>query len=321
MITYYAIHNHALYSLNEEELKNETMSPIWIDINSPTPEEEKLIASIFNINISPDNEVRQIKLPSCYYQQKGEVYAKINIAVDGKKMETVAIILTKDQIITTQLAGLPTSRDYINYIIGNHQAIVTPKSIFAYLIEARINDIDEGLTAIADSLDHLSEVIFYEEEDTAKKIPIDFKSNISYLGKNGHNISKHHESLISISKALNFLALSDQIQSSSIELEKFNDLLHEVSILEEHISFLTDKIAFLLDITFGMLDIEQNLTSKVFSVAALVFLPPAIIASIFGMNFDKIPLLHSDFGFVISILLIIISAALPYKFCKAKHLI
>lgn len=318
MLNYYSIHDNTLYTINDKELKEGTIEPIWIDIIDPSAEEVKNIASIFNISILSDNKAQEVKLPSCYYQQKGEVYATINVVIDDNKMQPVSIILTSDKIVTTQSAGIPETKEYLNYVISKNPEIITPNSIFAYLIEARINDIDGNLNNIYQSLDQLSQSTFYAEQ-TAKRKDDDLKNNINILGKKGHLISKHHESLMSINRALGFIAQSKQIKSSAEELEKFNTLLSEVNILEEQISFLNNKVSFLLDITFGLLDIEQNAITKVLSIAALLFLPPAIIAGMYGMNFDRIPLAKLDYGFELAILVMILSGSLPYLFCKLKR--
>lgn len=318
MLNYYSILDNKLYTISDKELKEGTAEPIWIDIVNPTEEETKQIASIFNISIASNNTIEEIKLPSCYYQQKGEVYATINIAIDDNKMQPVSIILTQDKIITTQSAGIPESKNYLNYILSHNPEIVTANSIFAYLIESRINDIDNSLINIYESLDDLSENTFYAEHKD-KKQNTDLKLNINILGKKGHLLSKHHESLNSINRALNFIAQSKQIKLSKDELAKFNDLQAQVSILDEQISVLHDKISFLLDITFGLLDLEQNAISKVLSIAALIFLPPAIIGGMYGMNFNRIPLSNAEYGFEIAIVVMILSACIPYWFCKLKH--
>ncbi|MEK6733884.1 MAG: CorA family divalent cation transporter [Pseudomonadota bacterium] len=318
MLSYYAIHNNSLYSISDEELKNGEIEPIWIDIKDPTPDEEKLIASIFNINITRNNTIQEVKLPSCYYQQRDEVYATINIVIDDNKMHTVSIILTKDKVITTQSVAISESKEYLNHVLVNNPEIITPNSFFAYLIEARINDIDENLNNINSSLDQLSFSTFYLDE-LAKNQDSKLKNNINIIGKKGHLISKHHESITSIIRALNFIAKSNQIKPSPGELEKFQDLLHQVSILEEQISFLSNKAGFLLDITFGLLDIEQNAITKVLSIAALIFLPPAIIGGVYGMNFDQIPFAKSEYGFELAIFVMILFACLPYLFCKLKR--
>lgn len=323
MLNYYAIKDRALYLLSDSDLKDGEISPMWVDIINPTLDEEKEIASIFNINISDNNKITKLKLPSCYYQQKGEAYATINIVLDENKTQSVSMILTKDILLTTQGAALSEHKEYLNYVILNHPDIVTPNSIFSYLIEANINDIEINFKKIVSFFDNMSQTIFYRDGDNNSAIlkgkETDLKQNINNIGRYGHLISKHRESLISIRRALSFIARSEQIKLSTMELEKFNDLIYEVSLLEEHISFLTDKMNFLLDINFGMIDLEQNIITKVISIAALIFLPPAVISSTYGMNFNKMPFVNMDYGFECALLLMILSGVLPYLFCKSKR--
>ena len=123
---------------------------------------------------------------------------------------------------------------------------------------------------------------------------------------------------MSIHQALSFIRKSKLFTLSDTELDLINSLGEELSALEEQVSFLTDKLNFLLSICLGMIGNEQNSINKVLSIAALVFLPPTIIASIYGMNFDYMPELKWRYGFTYAILVIIISATFPYLFCKFK---
>ena len=322
MLNCYAVKDQELYLINDTELKRGDIDPIWVNVIDPTEKEEKLVASVFNVDISKHNEKTKVRLPNCYFQQNGEIYASINIFTENHKIQTINTILTKDQIITTQDAAIAEDKEYLDYVILNNQKILTPYGIFAYLMEAKINDIEEELKKIGHSLDRLSQKIFYSSKhlkNTDEKTDMDLNKNVNILGRNGHFISKNHESLISLKRALNFVYKSVENDSSSMESMKLNRLTHETTVLEEHITFLTNKISFLLDINFGMIDIEQNFIAKVFSIAAVVFLPPTLISSIYGMNFIDMPLLHWEYGFEFSIMLIALSATLPYLFCKYKR--
>ena len=92
----------------------------------------------------------------------------------------------------------------------------------------------------------------------------------------------------------------------------------DVTSLTDHVTFLSSKIIFLLDATLGMVSIQQNDIIKIFSVAAVVFLPPTLIASIYGMNFDHMPELHWLFGYPFALGLMVLCAVVPYLFFKRK---
>ena len=100
---------------------------------------------------------------------------------------------------------------------------------------------------------------------------------------------------------------------------RIGTLNHDVQSLSDHATFLSSKVNFLLDATLGMLNIEQTNIIKIFSVAATVFLPPTLIASIYGMNFQHMPELDWPWGYPLALALMVASAITPYFFFKHKH--
>lgn len=95
-------------------------------------------------------------------------------------------------------------------------------------------------------------------------------------------------------------------------------LARDIRSLSDHASFLSQKITFLLEATLGMINIEQNAIIKIFSVAAVVFLPPTLIASMYGMNFKHMPELEWLVGYPFALVLMVLSAILPYMFFKSR---
>ena len=93
----------------------------------------------------------------------------------------------------------------------------------------------------------------------------------------------------------------------------------DVTSLSEHASFLSDNLTFLLDASLGLISIEQNAAMKLFSWAAVVFLPPTLIAGIFGMNFHHMPELDWSFGYPLSLALIVASGVLPYFYFRYRR--
>jgi len=99
---------------------------------------------------------------------------------------------------------------------------------------------------------------------------------------------------------------------------RLNILTKDIASLGDYASFISTKTNFLVEATLGMVNIEQNNIIKIFSVAAVIFLPPTLIASIYGMNFEFMPELHTRYGYYISIILMVISAILPYLYFKKR---
>ncbi len=318
MINYYVVQNHAIHALSEEELKTGSTQPIWINIIDPTIEEEQIMKDSFGINVSKNNMATPITLPSCYYKSNGEVFTTMSIVTDDNRMENLVYIVSTARLVTIRSTAVPANIAYLSYVALNNPEIITPVSIYTYFMEARLIHIKENIQKVSDNIDTISEVTFYQSP-AAQNQKRDFKQDINSLGKSGHLLSRTNESLLSIHRALSVINESKEFELSAMERDKINALIIESVTLSDQISFSSSKIDFLLNICFGMIGLKQSDISKVFSVAALVFLPPAIITSAYGMNFDKIPFSHFDYGFELALVVVLLSACLPYLVCKLKN--
>src|SRR5690606_35738301 len=107
-------------------------------------------------------------------------------------------------------------------------------------------------------------------------------------------------------------------QLTDTEHLQLTTLNNDIASLSDHAHFLSNKINFLLDGTLGMINIEQNNVIKIFSVAAVIFLPPNLIASIYGMNFHFIPELSWKYGYIFAVFLMLLAGWLPYKYFKYR---
>jgi magnesium transporter len=142
---------------------------------------------------------------------------------------------------------------------------------------------------------------------------------LEQIGRKGDLTSHIRDSLVTLERLVGFLGHVAMQRKSGKDLrERLKTLSRDVRSLTDHSSFLSQKITFLLDATLGMINIEQNAIIKIFSVAAVVFLPPTLIASIYGMNFEEMPELDWLFGYPFAIALMILSAILPYLFFKRR---
>ena len=137
-------------------------------------------------------------------------------------------------------------------------------------------------------------------------------------GRDGDIATQARECLLSIDRLLLFLAQAP-VENEKKELRsRAKNIDRDVRSLTDHATFLSDKVTFLLDATLGLINIEQNAIIKIFSIAAVVFLPPTLIASIYGMNFDLMPELKWSFGYPMAIVLMVISAIIPYVLFKRR---
>lgn len=321
MLNYYILQNNSLSLLSEEESRNDLINPIWIDIFDPTPEEEKLVEKYLKINVPTHCEIAPIELSSHHYQKKDGIYATAAIITDDQEMQTVTFIFTEDKFITLRYANFCSFERFLTYVKTNRHDTLTNIGMFTSLIESIIDQINNSLEEIGHSIKNISSTVFKTKNYSKKKknqTKLHFKDIINQIGINGDFISNSHESLISIYCALTFISESKQFKFSSQDLEKIHSLMNDISPFKDRASFLSDKINFLLDVCLGMISIEQNKIIKTVSIAALIFFPPTIVASIYGMNFDIMPELKWELGYPFALLLILLSGILPYLYFKRK---
>ena len=186
------------------------------------------------------------------------------------------------------------------------------------LIETIIDRAAEILGFMGKRIDRLSRSIF-ENEKRGKRRAASYRVALKSIGRKGDVISNVRESMVSVERMLLFLSASmPRPQKTAGYKSEWRTALRDVQSIEEHATFLSNKIQFLLDATLGLVTIEQNDIIKIFSVVAVVFLPPTLIASIYGMNFEIMPELSWRFGYPFAVVLMVISAVMPYLYFKRR---
>jgi magnesium transporter len=195
----------------------------------------------------------------------------------------------------------------------------TGQDILAGLIETVIDRAADVLQMMGDRIDAISRNVFEERTDPSQR-NAELQGTLRALGRLGDLASKQQESLVSIERILLFLSVNFRAARVSPDLrEQVRTALRDLQSLEEHATFQSSKIQFLLDATLGLVNLEQNNIIKLFSVMAVVFMPPTLIASIYGMNFKHMPELDWPFGYPMAIVLMIVAAVLPYVFFRWKR--
>ena len=139
------------------------------------------------------------------------------------------------------------------------------------------------------------------------------------IGRKGDLTSKVRESLVSIGRLVTFVtAEADGVKWSKEMRAQLKTMQRDVASLTDHASYLSNKITFVLDAMLGVVNLEQNNIIKLFSVMAVVLMPPTLIASIYGMNFKVMPELEWEYGYPLAVLMMLFAAILPYFIFKWK---
>jgi magnesium transporter len=195
---------------------------------------------------------------------------------------------------------------------------ITGGNILIDLLDAIIDRAADVLERTGAEIDLVSQRIF-QQGNQPNVATHSYKEILKTIGRKGDLNSKVRESMVSIGRLVLFLANdAEGLKLHKDQRSLLKSMARDVSSLNDHASFLANKITFLLDAILGMVSLEQSNVIKIFSVVAVVFLPPTLIASIYGMNFEVMPELQWPYGYPMALAMMLAAAILPYAFFKWK---
>jgi magnesium transporter len=295
---------------------------VWIDLLRPTPEEEHAVERALGIDMPTREEMREIEVSSRLYQEGDGTFmtATIMTRTETELPEAAAVtfVLAGDCLVTLRYTEPQPFTTFAQRCQRQLLLRASGEMILVGLLEAVVDRIADILESVGADVDRLSHDVFASgKPDTAE--PPDFNDIIQRIGRDGDLTSKSRESLVSLSRMLTFVTTKTETPALREAIPRIATLSRDVQSLADHATFLSGKVNFLLDATLGMLNIAQTDIIKIFSVAAVVFLPPTLIASIYGMNFEVMPELGWPYGYPVAIVLMVVSAVLPYLYFKHRR--
>ncbi len=293
---------------------------VWIDLVNPTYAEDKLVEALVGIAVPTREEMQEIELSSRLYFENGARYMTATLMCQSDspapKTTPVTFILTGQRLVTVRYDE-PKPFAIIRHKLGKScPATITGQIILMDLLDAVIDRAADILERVGTEVDRVSFDIFNRKlsaTERSRRYPIILQT----IGRKGDLSSKVRESLLSIMRLILFLANEEEGMRWSKEMRaQLKSMQRDVQSLSDHTTFLTNNITFLLDAMVGVVSIEQNAIIKIFSVAAVVFMPPTLVASIYGMNFKLMPELDWAYGYPLAIALMVMAAVLPYLYFK-----
>lgn len=323
MLSTYISHPRGLARGEAGGIQRVADDTVWIDLLEPSLDEERSVERELKVDVPSREEMREIETSNRLYEENGALYMTVTIAarLDTTRPEStnITFILTNNRLITNRYIDTQSFRNFISYAERHPQACNSPVAILAGIVEAIIERIADTLERVGSDLDAVSGSIFAMEGNGNKaKARRDLRVMLERIGFNGELNSKARESLVSLARMLVFLQQSTQATFTDEQRTRFRSIAADASALSDHSSFLGSKVSFLLEATLGLINLEQNNIIKIFSVAAVMFMPPTLIASIYGMNFDVMPELSWHFGYGYALLLMFGSIVGIYIYFKRR---
>ncbi len=289
---------------------------VWIDLYSPTEEEQTLFKAHISIEIPTQEAMDSIELSSRLYRLAERSYMTAmviaNSSSEDPKLEPITYIFTPSQLFTIRYIH-PKSFDlFLSHI--KLLETINPTSLLITLIDTAIDRLADILELVGNQLDEYSKIVFHNP-GTHK---LNYQQLFRQIGAAGDLDTKVRESIVTFNRLITFFQQTPNAPLAPENQGRLMTFNKDIAALSEHSTFLSTKINLLLDATLGMVNIEQNNIIKLFSVAAVIFLPPTLIASIYGMNFRIMPELLWRYGYAFALGLMGVAAWLPYKYFKFK---
>jgi magnesium transporter len=296
----------------------------WIDMEEPTREEEKLVERCIKVNVPTQAEMAEIEPSSRLYEKNGALYMTVS-ALRGVEEHLptttpLGFVLAGNRLVTIRYATPKPVRTFESHARRDPELVRDGPTALVRLLDSIIDRLADEIEQVSARMERLSEEIFQEQQDQRRIPAAKLTSHLTSIGRTQTLLAKIRYSAVSTLRMLNFLAGSNLVheQQQTEVRHHLASLTADVTSLSEHASFLSDNLTFLLDASLGLISIEQNAAMKLFSWAAVVFLPPTLIAGVFGMNFRYMPELSWRYGYPLSVALMLATAIGPYLYFKKR---
>jgi magnesium transporter len=307
--------------------KREGLTPVgdatvWIDLLNPTPEEDTFVEKALGIDIPTRAEMREIEASNRLYTETGAYFMTAfivyNIEHPDPQSTALTFILSGQRLVTVRYAEPKAFPLFLQRVEKGDLPCSTAPAIMLGLIEAIIHREADLIERIQDVVDRTAPAIFEikgGQQTRGRRLETLLKS----VGKQGDINARAQESALSIDRVLTYFAHAARERKDDGQIGTRIEVAHrDVHSLMEHMRFLSQRIAFLLDATLGMISTEQNQIIKLFSVVSVMLMPPTLIASIYGMNFKQMPELSWEWGYPWAVILMVLSAVIPFIYFRRK---
>ncbi len=299
---------------------------VWIDLLNPTKEEEAAVETALKLAVPTREEMAEIEVSSRLYQENDATFMTATVVnkADTEHPEAAAItfVLAHGVLVTVRHDDPQPFRIFAQVVERRHGACASGEAAFLGLMEAIIDRLADILERANAGVDGISREVFIQRPNSMRSRQ--YQQMLAQVGRIGDLTSKARESLVSISRVLSFYGPTARAVTKAEnggQGPSLKSMNADLQSLSDHANFLSNKVTFLLEAILGMISIDQNEVMKIFSVVAVVFMPPTLVASIWGMNFQFMPELSWPLGYPLALTTIAVAAVAPlWYFRKRKWL-
>lgn len=323
MMNLYAVQSGGLQKLEPrtESTEGRLSHAAWIDLHAPTIEEEAAVEQELGVDIPTREEMREIEESSRIYDEQGGLFMT-GVIIAGiserrpVRTEVMFVVLPR-HLVTVRYSDPLPFRTFEQKCARRPEEHQSSDQLFVSLVEQIVQHAADVLEKVTADLDGVADELFDEKHGAAKEEEIrrqriDLQGIVRQLGRASGLLAKMSDSLLSFNRVLSFFRQSAEPWLRDDARTKVQSLRRDIASLNEYGANLTAQIGHLQNATFNLINIEQSRIIKVFSIAAVLFLPPTLVATSYGMNFKFMPELNWLFGYPFALVLMILSALAPF---------
>lgn len=278
---------------------------LWIDLNDVDEEVEEQLEDFLKIYIQEEEEMEEIEMSSRYIETSDTLVLNSNFFLQDYEVETLSFIIKNDILVTVHSESLPTLNEVAKRLTSNPRNYPSGYHVMVAILEARVEKDADLIEDIIDKIANLSDSIREADEDILMEITQLQEQSLAIR----QNIIEKQRS---ISNLLKSEFLPQELMS------KCSMIIKDINSLIDHTKFSFERLDYLQDTFLGLVNIDQNKIIKIFTIVSVIFMPPTLIASIYGQNFKNMPLLNNEWGFWISLGIMFLFSGLILLFFKKK---
>ncbi len=280
---------------------------LWIDLIDVDEEIENELEDFLKIYIQEEEEMIEIEMSSRYIETNDTLVVNSNFLLSNFESDPVSFILKNNILVTVHSQELISFHETIKKISANPKSYTSGVDVLVALFETRVEFDADMIEDMTQKITQLSNSISLQEADE------ELLSEIKNLQEKTMML---RENIIDKQRTVSSMIRSEFIPPD--HQPKLNMIIKDINSLIEHVKFSFDRLDYLQDTFLGYVNVEQNKIIKIFTIVSVVFMPPTLIASIYGMNFRYMPELDKKWGYPFSIIIMALSAVFILLFFKRK---
>ena len=324
MLNVFTLSNGRLFQEEIESLESlSKYRPIWVDLEDPTPEEKRWVKQYYGLSIPDDAMDEDIEESARFYEEdNGELHIRSDFLIDDHEQPRsvrVAFILnlinpslrSKGVLFSLHDEDIPVFRLLRLRARRAPGLIEDARDVLLKLFDADAEYSADTLEGIYDDLEKVSTQVLAGDVTDARAGEV-----LAAIARQEDLNGRIRRNVMDTRRAVSFMMRSKMLNAE--QFEEARQILRDIESLDSHTAFLFDKINFLMDATVGFININQNKIIKIFSVASVALLPPTLIASVYGMNFQYMPELGQKWGYPFALALMLASALGPMWYFRKR---